>query len=122
VLPSLAEDDKSRMMTEADVKLHSLAEIAAKAADQGIVEFYGCSKCRFIRTGCISYKCNPKKFLAHMEKFPEKYHKGEKELSKEIFAKMSVAELIGGGPEASTEIFGARLLKLVEKCNLVNRF
>ena len=90
--------------------LQSLEEMAGKAVDQGIAEFYGCSRCRYIRTGCISYKCNPKKFLAHYEKFPEKYTKGEKELLKEIFEKMPGCELTGGGPQVSNEILPIHLL------------
>ena len=100
-LPLISEDDKSRIIKEADLKLCSLEEIAGKAAHSGSVEFYGCSKCRYIRSGCISFKCNPKKFLAHLEKFPEKYttYNKEKDLLKEIFVKMPDLELIGGGDQ-----------------------
>ena len=100
-LPLISEDDKSRIIKEADLKLCSLEEIAGKAAHSGSVEFYGCSRCRYIRSGCISFKCNPKKFLAHLEKFPEKYtaDNNDKYLLKGSFVKMPDLELIGGGDQ-----------------------
>ena len=104
-LPPLEEDDKSRVVKEIDLKLMSLADLAKKAADQGSVPFYGCSRCRWIRSGCISYKCNPEKFLKHFEKFPEKYVKGEKVLLKQIAAKMPGHELLGGGVPVQIQIF-----------------
>ena len=46
---------------------------ARRSLDVGLVPFYGCSRCRYSRGGCISWKCNPEKFGDHMKKFPEKY-------------------------------------------------
>ena len=118
-LPPLEEDDKTRVLKEVDLKLMSLADLAKKAADQGSVPFYGCSRCRWIRSGCISYKCNPGKFLAHIEKFPEKYVAGEKVLLKEITSKMLGSELIGGGDPVLTQLYLFLSLKLLD---VINRF
>ena len=99
-LPDPVADDKARLIKKADLKLKELAELALKAADEGSVPFYGCSRCRYIRTGCIDYKCNPEKFLKHYEKFPEKYRKtdkGQKILLEELWPKLTIPELIGGG-------------------------
>ena len=76
-----------------------LSELAVKAQGQGLVEFYGCSKCRFSRGGCINYKCNPMKFKAHFDKFPEKYNPIEQQLLKSI--PLTDAELIGGGSQVT---------------------
>ena len=97
-LPPAMEDEKARIVRMADMKMLSLAALAKKAGDQGTVDFYGCSRCRYIRSGCISYKCNPKKFQDHYAKYPEKYTKGEKDILKASFQKMKIGELIGGGP------------------------
>ena len=94
-LPPPIEDERARIVTRAQIKLDALAKAAEKAADQGSVMFYGCSRCRYIRTGCISHKCHPEKFLAHYAKFPEKYTKGTKMLSQEAFAKLGIPELVG---------------------------
>ena len=69
------------------------APISHKAA----VPFYGCSKCRYNRKGCINYKCHPEKFEAHFAKFPEMYVAGTKGLLNKEFIKMSNKDLIGGG-------------------------
>ena len=50
-----------------------LTKEAKRSMDLALVPFYGCSRCRFSRGGCIDWKCNPMKFQAHIEKFPEKY-------------------------------------------------
>ena len=50
-----------------------LASEAARSLEVALVPFYGCPRCRHSRGGCIDWKCNPLKFMAHMEKFPEKY-------------------------------------------------
>ena len=73
-----------------------LKDQAARSQGKGLVEFYGCSRCRWILTGCIS--CHPKKFLAHYEAFPEKYSKkpGAKfaELKLEAERALTQAELM----------------------------
>ena len=76
-----------------------LSELAVKAQGQGLVDFYGCSRCRYSRGGCIDYKCNPMKFKAHFDKFPEKYNTTEQQLLKSIT--LTDAELIGGGSQVS---------------------
>ena len=70
--------------------LKDRAELARLAPAK---EFYGCSKCRWSRGGCISYKCNPVKFLAHKEKFPERYGKDVKELKADVAKKLTDKEL-----------------------------
>ena len=75
--------------------------MAKRFADQGIPEWYGCSRCRYIRSGCISYKCNPAKFLAHYEKFPEKYNKKSKFLKPEISNDIKIVDVLGEKLESS---------------------
>ena len=48
------EERASAALSQADLRMLELAEVAKKAADQGIVPFYGCSRCRYSRGGCIS--------------------------------------------------------------------
>jgi hypothetical protein len=73
---------------------------AKRSQDAGLVEFYGCSKCRWSRGGCISWMCNHAKFIAHYEKFPEKYAKSAdaeqkcKELKVEAEQKLTKWELM----------------------------
>ena len=93
----LLEDDKARLVTKADVKLADMAALAKFHADLGSVTFYGCSKCRYIRTGCINWKCNPDKWKIHKAKFPDKYPKGSKDLEASVAGKIDMIELIGGG-------------------------
>ena len=93
----LFEDDKARFVTKADVKLADMAALAKFHADLGSVTFYGCSKCRYIRTGCINWKCNPDKGKIHKAKFPDKYPKGSKDLEASVAGKIDIIELIGGG-------------------------
>ena len=93
----LFEDDKARFVTKADVKLADMAALAKFHADLGSVTFYGCSKCRYIRTGCINWKCNPDKWKIHKAKFPDKYPKGSKDLEASVAGKTDIFELIGGG-------------------------
>ena len=50
-----------------------LRDEAKRSLDQALVPFYGCSKCRYGRKGCISYQCNPNKFEAHLLAHPEMY-------------------------------------------------
>ena len=75
-----------------------LKDQAARSQGKGLVEFYGCSRCRWILTGCISATCNPKKFLANYKAFPEKYSKkpGAKfaELKLEAERALTKAELM----------------------------
>ena len=68
-----------------------MEKLAKAAADQGIVPFYGCSRCRFSRGGCISYNCKPAKFEAQFKKFPEKYE------GKVLKLQITDKELVGGG-------------------------
>lgn len=78
-----------------DIALLELGDLAVKAAGQGSVPFYGCSRCRGSRGGCINWFCNPVKYAAHREKFPEKYKDEEKELKD--WKGVTDKELIGGG-------------------------
>ena len=52
-----------------------LARRAAYGRSQARVTFFGCSRCRYSRKGCINWFCNPEKFKAHHEKCPEKYQR-----------------------------------------------
>ena len=87
--------DGVELVTKAQVDLAKLEVLAKKKEGQGLVEFYGCSRCRFSRGGCISWNCNPQKFKVHYEKFPAKYKKGQKDLLDEVTAKMKDIELRG---------------------------
>lgn len=80
-------------ITETKLALTCLKKLAEKSFNQGSVDFFGCSKCRWARVGCIDWKCNPTKFDAHFEEHPEKYE--GKEL-KDILS-LTNKELIGGG-------------------------
>ena len=60
-------------LADVDAGLAHLKVEAERAKRQGAVEFYGCSKCRWSRSGCIYWKCNPYKYQEHRKKFPEKY-------------------------------------------------
>ena len=67
---------------------------------QGAVEFYGCPKCRWSRSGCIWWKCNPAKFEAHRKKFPWKYGDAVagpegQDLKVDAEKKMNPEELLG---------------------------
>ena len=76
--------------------LEYLQNEAHRAVQQGLVPFYGCSRCRCSRGGCISWRCNPEKFVKHLEKHPEKYASCKKELLLAAERKISVGELLGG--------------------------
>ena len=80
------------MPTAADILmfLEAQAKLSGKAALQ---IFYGCSKCRHSRGGCIYYKCNPTKFEAHRKKFPWKYE--GKEIKVDKWNTVSEKELEG---------------------------
>ena len=61
-----------KKITEANLKLASLQDLekmAALSKNIAAVPFYGCSKCRYNRKGCINYKCHPEKFEARFAKF-----------------------------------------------------
>jgi hypothetical protein len=75
-----------------DLSLHSLEVLAARYMEQGLVPFFGCSKCRFSRGGCIDYRCNFAKYEAHLAKYPEKYD-GKK--LKGVLKDLTVQELVG---------------------------
>ena len=87
-------------LSKAKLQMMKLSELAVKAKGQGLIDFYGCSRCRYNRGGCIDYKCNPHKFKAHFDKFPEKYNTTGELLLKSIA--LTDAELIGGGSKVST--------------------
>ncbi len=77
-----------------------LAAQAELAKNQGLVQFFGCPKCRWSRGGCIHWKCNPEKFQKHFAAHPEKYNTSKKdleckELTKEAVQKLGCKELVG---------------------------
>ena len=94
-LPEAAEidpvEDRETSVNQAEIKMLELQKLAKDAADQGLVPFYGCSRCRFSRGGCISYNCNPHKFAKHLNQFPEKYE------GKVLKILVDDKELVGGG-------------------------
>ena len=79
------------------MKAADLKKLAELTFNQGIVPFYGCSRCRYNRGGCINYKCHPDKFAVHKEKYPEKYKPDSNELLPECLKKIANKELVGGG-------------------------
>ena len=89
--------EEVEVVTKEQMTMATLAQLAKKLADAGSVPFYGCSKCRWSRGGCIWYKCNPDKCQAHMKKFPEKYPKGSQILADEELKGITDKELLGGG-------------------------
>ena len=84
-------EDSSAAVSLEQIKMLDMEKLAKAAADQGIVPFYGCSRCIFSRGGCISYNCNPDKFEAHFKKFPEKYE------GQVLKLQITDKELVGGG-------------------------
>ena len=93
----LVDELENASLSTARLQMLELSELVVKAQGRGLVEFYGCSKCRWGRGGCINYKCNPAKFKAHFEQFPDKYNMTEQELFNGIA--LTDAELIGGGSQ-----------------------
>ena len=81
--------DPAPAVPPSEQMMEHLKSAALKAASCGSVSFYGCSRCRYSRGGCISWNCNPEKFQAHMAKFPEKYS------DKKLIAKITDKELVG---------------------------
>ena len=73
--------------------LQQLSQLAAKYAGQGSGSFYGCPRCSWMRTWCISWRCNPEKYQAHRSKFPQKYN--DQVLKPEEEAKNSKEEFDG---------------------------
>ena len=84
-------EDRETSVKLAEIKLLNMEKLAKEAADQGVVPFYGCSRCRYSRGGCVSYKCPPDKFNKHVKQFPEKYE------GKVLKVLVEDKELIGGG-------------------------
>ena len=75
--------------------LEYLKKEASRASSQALVPFYGCSRCRWSRGGCISWRCHPEKFAKHLEKFPEKYTSCKQKLRLPVDQKLSLKELLG---------------------------
>ena len=76
-----------------DLGLHSLEVLAAKFKAEGLVPFFGCSRCRWSRGGCVNHHCNYAKFEAHLAKHPEKYD--DKKQLKGSLKDLTVQELVG---------------------------
>ena len=74
--------------------LEYLQKEAHRAGQQGLVLFYGCSRCRWSRGGCISWKCNPEKFVKYYEKHPEKYASCNQKLLVAEAEKLPMKELL----------------------------
>ncbi len=91
--------DGDAKVTVVQIVAAELKILAEKTFKQGSVMFYGCSKCRYSRAGCISYMCNPQKFEKHYADHPEKYKVGTKELTDEATIALRNKELVGGGCE-----------------------
>ena len=85
------EDREASGLTADELKMLDMEKLAKNALNEGLVPFYGCSRCRFARGGCISWNCNPEKFKAHLEQFPEKYE------GKMLKLLVTDKELVGGG-------------------------
>ena len=75
-----------------------LAKEASMSLHAALVPFYGCSRCRHSRKGCISWNCNPVKLKEHFDKFPEKYE--GKTLRPSSWEAISAKELEGIPEEA----------------------
>ena len=50
------EELNGAALSAADLRLLELSSLAQTARDQGTVDFYGCSKCRYSRGDCINYQ------------------------------------------------------------------
>ena len=70
-----------------------LEKEASMSLKVALVPFYGCSKCRMARGGCIFYMCSPEKFQAHFNAFPEKCE--GKILHPKAWKSISMSELEG---------------------------
>jgi hypothetical protein len=90
----LAQDDH---INASLFKLADLKKMAQKTLAEGSVPFYGCSRCRYNRGGCINIKCHPDKFQVHFEKHPEMYKHGTTELSAAALKSFKNKDLVGGG-------------------------
>ena len=73
--------------------LKDLEQRATAAQHHAAQEFYGCPRCRWARSGCAWYGCNPVKWQIHRSKYPEKY-KDEKNLKIEAARKITDAEMM----------------------------
>ena len=91
--------DGDAKVTVVEILAAQLQILAERTFKQGSVMFYGCSKCRWSRGGCISYTCNPQKFEKHYADHPEKYKVGTKELTDEATIALKNKEMVGGGCE-----------------------
>jgi hypothetical protein len=78
-------------------KLADLKKMALKTLGEGSVPFYGCSRCRYSRGGCINIKCHPDKFQVHFAKHPEMYKDGSTELTTAALKSYKNKDLTGGG-------------------------
>ena len=83
-------------VTDQQLKESDLAKLAQKTFNEGSVRFYGCSRCRFYRSGCISYMCNPHKFDKHYADHPEAYEADTKNLKVDALRSITNKELVGG--------------------------
>ena len=76
-----------------------MKKLASKVQHQGSVPFYGCTKCRYSRGGCINWQCHPDKFKVHFEKNPHMYEPDKKTLKVEALKKLKNKDLVGGGSQ-----------------------
>ena len=60
-------------MTDLDAQLAHLKAQTDRAQKQAVAPFYGCPKCRWSRSGCTWWRCNPVKYHAHRKTSPWKY-------------------------------------------------
>ena len=91
-----AEDQKLEAiptLSKIEDLLADLAQRAETAKHHAAVYVYGCCRCRWSRSGCSYYGCNPVKFEAHRAKYPEKYHINKKTLKIDADRKMTDKEL-----------------------------
>ena len=89
-----------------------MAVLAERLSNCGSVPFYGCAKCRWSRSGCIWWKCNPEKFRKHFAQFPEKYVGNVLKSSYE--KKMAIGELLGYHPEAEPEELASEMAPVTD--------
>ena len=72
--------DPTPTLSKVENLLVDLQQRAGAAKHHAAVDFWGCPRCRWSRSGCSYYGCLPLKFEIHKKKLPEKYQNDEKTL------------------------------------------
>ena len=86
--------NKSQFDTQSQMALATLSELSEKLLGKGFVEFFGCSRCRYSRLGCIN--CNPKERRTKFPNVRAACSEGEAEQQQKV-ADAAVTDEVGKG-------------------------